>query len=259
MSSSSGILQLGQRAFHLGMVVYYAAVNIRIVMDMEHAYEKLGRPKGDPEVKRMLDGSATYFTMWNLVMQELYFTLCCTEYLFEYFPKALSPNMQEQLRSFRKMYLPVFLFPSSCEVVYTYWSRYAYSPPQVFGDILDAINPMWINHAIHSNIVPIAILELLLRARTEGVWDGGQLNDTFKLFTLFTAYLATVLVGRHRRGCWPYPFMDSMDMKEFWAFTCFCYIMGWIYLCLGRGLTRIFSVGMRAERPSPVSSKMKVR
>ncbi|XP_071443836.1 androgen-dependent TFPI-regulating protein-like [Hetaerina americana] len=256
---SAAKLQLTQRVFHVGTLLYYIAVNAYIVAGMEHAYEKLGRPKDDPMVTRMLAGSATYFTVWNLLVQQVYFSLCCLEYLLELFPKALSPTAQEQMRTTRRIMLPTLLFPCSCEVVFNFWALYWVSPRLVFGDFLDVINPMWINHAIHTNILPIAVLEMLLRARSEGVWDGGFLRDANKLNSFFTVYLVTVLVGYYRRGTWPYPFMDPLNGLMFFGLVALCYVMGWIWFSFGRCLNQIFSGGLEAARRQPVDLSMKTR
>ncbi|KAG8225930.1 hypothetical protein J437_LFUL005966 [Ladona fulva] len=172
-----------EEAFHAAILLYYAVVNHYVFYGINNAHRLLGRPLDDALVNRMLSGSPTYYTGWNLAIQELYFILRMVEHLL----KFLSIASSERLRRWTRMILSVFVAPGSCAVVFMFWSVYAVSPGLVYGDFLDDINPVWVNHAIHTNVALIALLELYLRAQSDDIWNGGFVRGalTFAAFLIF--------------------------------------------------------------------------
>lgn len=222
------------KVFHVSVFLYYQLVNYNIALGIIHAHERLGRPKDDQLVNRMIDGAPTYFTGWNLTMQQMYFAICCFEHVMELFPKFLSSKIQDDFKRFRKMMLSVFLLPCSCAVVCIFWSFYAISPDLMFGDLLDTINPGWVNHAIHTFVAPLTVVELFARASTDGgIWNKGFARGATYVGSFFFVYLVFICFALLHRGMWPYPLLDGLHISHVAGFLVLSYAVIFFFLYAG--------------------------
>uniref|UniRef100_A0A672U6R7 Androgen dependent TFPI regulating protein n=1 Tax=Strigops habroptila TaxID=2489341 RepID=A0A672U6R7_STRHB len=63
--------------------------------------------------------------------------------------------------SSRDLLFSVLAFPVSTFVSISFWTLYSYNRELVYPKSLDGVIPLWLNHAMHTAILPFAVLEIL--------------------------------------------------------------------------------------------------
>ncbi|MBN3282857.1 AIG1 protein, partial [Polyodon spathula] len=92
-------------------------------------------------------------------------------------------------------------------VVLSFWLLYVYDRELVYPKLLDDIIPQWLNHAMHTVILPLLLVELCIiphrfPSRRKGIVG----------LTLFTGlYLAWVFWIHHVSGVWVYPILGFLS------------------------------------------------
>ncbi|XP_071444215.1 androgen-dependent TFPI-regulating protein-like [Hetaerina americana] len=222
-------------AFHWSMVAYYAYADITYLKGMVHMNSQ-GKDPDDHSISRMFNGSLTYITLWNVMVQQVYFMMCCRENLLS---RVSDGEKKEWSRRARQVILRSILFPTTFVVAIIYWTVYWRSPTLIFGDKLSELYPAWVDHTMHTFIVPIALLELYLSTTRERVSaeDGGKLKGWLTFNAFITTYSAVVIFGRLIRGVWPYPFLDPVNNGNPILFFIFLYVVGGFWYYVGQHLT----------------------
>ncbi|OWK53694.1 Androgen-dependent TFPI-regulating protein [Lonchura striata] len=63
--------------------------------------------------------------------------------------------------SSRDLLFSVLAFPVSTFVCISFWTLYTYNRELVYPKSLDGVIPLWLNHAMHTAVLPFALLEIL--------------------------------------------------------------------------------------------------
>ncbi|XP_016094197.1 androgen dependent TFPI regulating protein 1 isoform X2 [Sinocyclocheilus grahami] len=92
-------------------------------------------------------------------------------------------------------------------VFISFWTLYTYDRELVYPKLLDEIIPIWLNHAMHTVIMPLLLLQMFLQnhrypSRTKGI---------FSLALFAALYLSWVLWVHHASGIWVYPIMAHLS------------------------------------------------
>ncbi|XP_016336759.1 androgen dependent TFPI regulating protein 1 isoform X2 [Sinocyclocheilus anshuiensis] len=92
-------------------------------------------------------------------------------------------------------------------VFISFWTLYTYDRELVYPKLLDEIIPIWLNHAMHTVIMPLLLLQMFLQnhrypSRTKGI---------FSLALFAALYLSWVLWVHHASGIWVYPIMARLS------------------------------------------------
>ncbi|XP_016374859.1 androgen dependent TFPI regulating protein 1 isoform X3 [Sinocyclocheilus rhinocerous] len=92
-------------------------------------------------------------------------------------------------------------------VFVSFWTLYTYDRELVYPKLLDEIIPIWLNHAMHTVIMPLLLLQMFLQnhrypSRTKGI---------FSLALFAALYLSWVLWVHHASGIWVYPIMAHLS------------------------------------------------
>ncbi|XP_046405472.1 androgen-dependent TFPI-regulating protein-like [Ischnura elegans] len=224
-------------SFHWAMVAYYAYADITAIKGALQAHSFRSSDPEDMKTNRMIYGSFSYITIWNMCIQQLYFVMCCREHLLS---KEQKPT--EKMRKARQVLLSSILFPTTFVVAMIYWYEYWKSPTLVYGDILARIYPFWMDHVMHTFIVPIALVAMYLSTTRERAWGSGRLRGWLIYNAFLTFYITVVIIARLIRGIWPYPFLDPVNEDSInsspWLFFLSLYAVGGIWYYIGLHLSR---------------------
>ncbi|XP_043566024.1 uncharacterized protein LOC122559975 isoform X1 [Chiloscyllium plagiosum] len=98
-------------------------------------------------------------------------------------------------------------FPIGFFVVVSFWILYAYDRELVYPEILDTIIPTWLNHAMHTVVLLLLMLELIV---VQHHWPSHKGCLTV-LITFCSSYLVWVLWIRHRSAIWVYPILEVLS------------------------------------------------
>ncbi|XP_056588980.1 androgen dependent TFPI regulating protein 1 isoform X2 [Triplophysa dalaica] len=158
---------------------------------------------------RSYGGRWKYLTFINLVMQTVLFGLCVLVDVIHF----LLPVTQTRsgvpviFTTARDFYFTVLCFPVGTFVFASFWTLYTYNRELVYPKFLDDIIPVWLNHAMHTVIMPLLLVQIYLQnhkypTRTKAI---GALG----LFAIL--YLSWVLWVHHASGIWVYPIMAHLS------------------------------------------------
>lgn len=159
---------------------------------------------------RTYGGRWKYLTFINLVMQTVFFGFCVVTDLIHIVvsnKSARSGGLPLYLLKTRDYFFTVLAFPVGTFVCASFWSIYAYNRELVYPKFLDDIIPTWLNHALHTVILPLLLVQMYLQPHKHPSRAKGILS----LAVFVSLYLAWVLWVHHVSGIWVYPIMAHLS------------------------------------------------
>ncbi|KAM6467247.1 androgen-induced gene 1 protein isoform 2-T2 [Liasis olivaceus] len=109
-------------------------------------------------------GSWKFLTFINLVIQAVFFGICVLTDLSSLLTKGNDSQEQERqlkkLISLRDWMMAVLAFPIGVFVVLMFWSIYIYDRELVYPKLLDNFIPTWLNHGMHTTVLPFILIEM---------------------------------------------------------------------------------------------------
>lgn len=202
-------------------------------------------------------GRWKYLTFLNLVMQTVFFGLCVLIDLFHLIlpPRSLRGGLAAFLVKLRDIIFTVLAFPVGTFVFASFWSLYTYNRELVYPKYLDDIIPIWLNHALHTVIVPLVLVQLYIQHHKYP----SKLKGILGLALFAALYLAWVLWVHHVADIWVYPIMAHLSPVGLVLFLGAASLsMAPLYL-LGESLNRRIwgSTGVTAPKQGPQKKKRK--
>ncbi|XP_072370580.1 androgen-induced gene 1 protein-like isoform X1 [Scyliorhinus torazame] len=160
-------------------------------------------------------GAATYGGRWkyltfiNMILQTTYFGVCVLTDLVWLLPQHGKRVQRLCLRisALQDWLFAALAFPIGFFVVVSFWLLYAFDRELVYPKILDQIIPTWMNHAMHSVVLLLLMLELILVPHRWPSHKGGMAV----LISFCCSYLLWVFWIRHRSAIWVYPIMEVLS------------------------------------------------
>ncbi|CAI9581557.1 unnamed protein product, partial [Staurois parvus] len=114
----------------------------------------------------------------------------------------------------RDLLFSVLAFPASTFVFLSFWALYTYDRQLVYPEGLDKVIPLWLNHAVHTAVFPIAVLEIV----TSPHHYPPKRKGLTLLGICSVAYLSWVLWIYIADGNWVYPFLGLLNPFGFILF-----------------------------------------
>ncbi|XP_059688891.1 androgen-induced gene 1 protein isoform X1 [Gavia stellata] len=109
-------------------------------------------------------GSWKFLTFIDLVIQAVFFGICVLTDLSSLLTKGNDSQEQERqlkkLISLRDWVMAVLAFPVGVFVVTMFWSIYIYDRELVYPKLLDNFIPAWLNHGMHTTVLPFVLIEM---------------------------------------------------------------------------------------------------
>jgi len=175
-------------------------------------------------------GRWKYMTFICMIIQTVYFGYSL---LNDVFGSNLSPHLQQghrsRLQKLRDVFFASVAFPLGVFVVLTFWGIYAVDRELVFPKALDGVIPAWLNHVMHTTVLPFLLVEKLIvyhhyPSRSKGIGLTVLLGLTYMLWVFWIAYYA---------GIWVYPVLQVLSwpgrllfLGGLWIFMACIYIIG---------------------------------
>ncbi|XP_038051417.1 androgen-induced gene 1 protein-like isoform X3 [Patiria miniata] len=177
---------------------------------------------------------ALALTYWDMVFQLTYFFICCVSDLVAS-SGAHSP-LTRKIAAFRDWFLAAVAFPIGTLVVTVFWGLWAIDRELIFPKILDEFFPAWLNHVMHTTVLPILLLDMfLVRHRYPS-----KLTGILGLAVVALSYLSWILWLGFVADIWVYPFLKVMEGPVFVGFilTTSVLLLG-MYL-VGEKVSKVF-------------------
>ncbi|XP_042318329.1 androgen-induced gene 1 protein isoform X1 [Sceloporus undulatus] len=155
-------------------------------------------------------GSWKFLTFINLVIQAVFFGICVLTDLSSLLTKGNDSQEQErQLRkliSLRDWMMAVLAFPIGVFVVTMFWSLYIYDRELVYPKLLDNFIPPWLNHGMHTTVLPFILIEM----RTTHHEYPSKTYGLVAVSTFSVGYILWICWIYHVTGVWVYPLLDYL-------------------------------------------------
>lgn len=155
-------------------------------------------------------GSWKFLTFINLVIQAIFFGICVLTDLSSLLTKGNDNQEQErQLRkliSLRDWMMAVLAFPIGVFVVTMFWSIYLYDRELVYPKLLDNFIPTWLNHGMHTTVLPFILIEM----RTTHHEYPSKRFGLVAVCTFSVSYILWVCWIYHVTGVWVYPLLEHL-------------------------------------------------
>lgn len=155
-------------------------------------------------------GSWKFLTFIDLVIQAVFFALCVLIDVSSLLTKGGDSREQErQLRKLiglRDWIMAVLAFPVGAFVVFTFWSLYLYDRELVYPKLLDNFIPQWLNHGMHTTVLPFIIIEM----RTTRHKYPSRPWGLAAVFTFGVGYILWTCWVHNVTGVWVYPVLEKI-------------------------------------------------
>ncbi|NXH88285.1 ADTRP protein, partial [Edolisoma coerulescens] len=116
------------------------------------------KPEDPPAEVFLYGGQWKYLTVLNLILQAFFYGVSLLADVLRLIKKL---RCAKCVISSRDLLFSVLAFPMSTFVSISFWTLYTYNRELVYPKSLDGVIPLWLNHAMHTAVLPIAVLEIL--------------------------------------------------------------------------------------------------
>ncbi|XP_010880894.1 androgen-induced gene 1 protein isoform X1 [Esox lucius] len=178
-------------------------------------------------------GSWKFLTFINLVIQAVFFGVCVLTDLSSLLTKGTESREQEkQLRKLiglRDWMMAVLAFPVGVFVVTMFWALYLYDRDLVYPRLLDNFIPQWLNHGMHTTVLPFIIIEM---RTTQHQYPSRQCG-LMAVCSFAVGYVLWMCWVHHVTGVWVYPLLEQISpLAKVAFFSCLTVLIN-VYYVLG--------------------------
>ncbi|XP_067465681.1 androgen-dependent TFPI-regulating protein [Thunnus thynnus] len=146
-------------------------------------------------------GPWKYLTFLNLLLQMSFFGLAAVNDL------QPGKNSERTLTRCKDLLFSVFAFPVGMFVVALFWTIFAYDRELVYPASIDTFFPPWINHAMHTFVLPVLLGEVLVQPH---VYPPTK-HALAALGAVGLAYLFWIIWVYLSVGIWVYPLLGHFS------------------------------------------------
>ncbi|XP_078045469.1 androgen-induced gene 1 protein isoform X4 [Augochlora pura] len=155
--------------------------------------------------KKFDPGMMKYMTIWNVIIQMLFYFLCMLNDWFG--TNAINPKKPPLIRKMKDFLFASVAFPIAMFVSVTFWGLMSIDRELVFPKAIDPYFPWWLNHLMHTMVLVSILIELILSPRQYPRRFSGIV--TVVLFDF--VYIIWIHVIYYKSGAWVYPVLSAMS------------------------------------------------
>ncbi|XP_007579294.2 androgen-dependent TFPI-regulating protein isoform X4 [Poecilia formosa] len=168
-------------------------------------------------------GPWKYLTFLNLLLQMTFFGLAAVNDL------QPGEKAESALNRWKDLLFSVFAFPVGTFVVVLFWTIFAYDRELVYPANIDAFFPPWINHAMHTLVLPVLLGEVLVQPHTYP-----QMRHALAALSVVgVAYLSWIVWVYLTVGVWVYPLLGHFSAAGLLGFFFFNMVVVTLLYLLG--------------------------
>ncbi|MBZ3875533.1 Androgen-dependent TFPI-regulating protein [Sciurus carolinensis] len=188
--------------------------------------------KDQKQYKIFQDGAQwKYLTLLNLFLQAFFFGVACLDDVLK---RIKGRKDIKFITAFRDLLFTTLAFPVSTFVFLVFWTIFLYDRELVYPKVLDDIFPVWMNHAMHTFILPFTLLEVILRPHHYP----SKKTGIMLLAAGTLAYTSRVLWIYSETGRWVYPMLGKLSPLGLAAFFSSSYFLSVSIYLLGEKINR---------------------
>ncbi|XP_010224436.1 PREDICTED: androgen-induced gene 1 protein-like [Tinamus guttatus] len=171
----------------------------------------------------------------RLILQALLFGICVIIDFILIFTTAKKRSMSSRLLPVKDFIFSVLVFPVGLFVAVMFWTLYAYNRELIYPEELDEVNPSWLNHTMHTTILPLLFVELIACPHKYP----GKLNGVIGVSIFGSSYLIWMLWVNYASGIWVYPILEALDIAGRMLLFVTSYLELLAFYFLGEKLTAL--------------------
>ncbi|XP_004432176.1 PREDICTED: androgen-dependent TFPI-regulating protein [Ceratotherium simum simum] len=175
------------------------------------------------------DGQWKFLTLLNLLLQAIFYGVAFLEDMLK---RIKGKKDIKFITAFRDLLFTTLAFPISTFVFLSFWILFLYDRELVYPKALDDIFPVWLNHAMHTSILPFSLAEVILRPH----YYLSKKKGLTVLAAASLAYVGRVLWIYSETGMWVYPVFAKLSSVGLAAFFSLSYILSAGIYLLGEKL-----------------------
>ncbi|XP_030297631.1 androgen-dependent TFPI-regulating protein [Sparus aurata] len=156
-------------------------------------------------------GPWKYLTFLNLLLQMTFFGLATVNDLQPW------KKSESILNRCKDLLFSVFAFPVGMFVVLLFWTIFAYDRELVYPATIDTFFPPWMNHAMHTFVLPVLLGELLVQPHTYPQTK----HALAALGVVGLSYLCGIIWVYLSVGIWVYPLLGHFSTSGLMGFFFF--------------------------------------
>ncbi|XP_044152875.1 androgen-dependent TFPI-regulating protein-like [Bufo gargarizans] len=179
-------------------------------------------------------GRWKFLTFLNQVIQTAFFGVCL---LCDLLQICLSNRSRfcSVLTRLKDCFFAALAFPLGAFVFTSFWSIYAYDRELVYPKELDQVFAQWLNHAMHTLIFPVILVELFACPHQYPSKKSGL--AVLAVFGI--SYLSWVHWVHYAANIWAYPILAKLDAVGMLVFFASSFLIVFTFYLLGEWLTRL--------------------
>jgi len=191
-------------------------------------------------------GLGKYLTFLNMCLQCIFFFICLL---------ADFTSRNSSINKIKDIIFAGAAFPIGIFVGVIFWSLWAVDRELIFPKVLDEVFPSWLNHLMHTTVLPLQLAELYFSShRYPSRVVGGGITS---LLTL--GYLVWIHVIYYFGGFWVYPVFRVLDNTTRPPFMALCCAMGLTFYFIGEKLNAFIWKNENTKTSAKQNSYMKSR
>ncbi|XP_061447992.1 androgen-dependent TFPI-regulating protein isoform X1 [Rhineura floridana] len=152
-----------------------------------------------------------FLTVLNLVLQAVFNGVSL---LVDAFVLMKQQQIAKSMFPFRDLLYAGLAFPVSTFIFTSFWTLYLYDRQLIYPKSLDLIFPVWMNHAMHTVIFPLVLVDLFITPHHYPSKGKGL----SLLGIASSAYLCWILWIYSVTGKWVYPVFEALSPLAIAAF-----------------------------------------
>ncbi|XP_061409981.1 androgen-induced gene 1 protein-like [Lethenteron reissneri] len=184
-------------------------------------------------------GQWKYLTFIDLILQLVYFGLCVlVDILALTQGKGKEMKVLQTLTQLRDTIFATLAFPLAVFVMTSIWTIYGNEHKLVYPKKLNVVVQQWHDHAMHTTIVPIVLVEMYV---TRHVYPSKKAGIA-TLAAFFITYVSWIIWVKHYSNIWAYPFLNEMSFESRVMFFSSSFMLVIGFYIVGEKLNNVFWV-----------------
>ncbi|XP_040839934.1 androgen-dependent TFPI-regulating protein isoform X1 [Ochotona curzoniae] len=176
-------------------------------------------------------GRWKYLTILNLLLQTIFFGVACLDDVLK---RITGRKTIKLVTAFRDLLFTTLAFPASAFIFLAFWSIFLYNRELIYPKAIEGIFPAWLNHAMHTTILPFSLGEIILRPYH---YPSRKTGLTL-LAAAGLAYIGRVLWLYFETGTWVYPVFAQLSPFGLAVFFSLSYVLLAAVYLLGEKLNQ---------------------
>ncbi|XP_004620022.2 androgen-dependent TFPI-regulating protein [Sorex araneus] len=203
------MMKISFTLYHFIVLSWYIFLNYFILLQEEDTQKSYVFQDG---------GKWKYLTFLNLYLQAIFYGIAFLEDVLKGVKGKKDITFVTALRN---QLFATLVFPISTFVFLTFWIIFLYDRELIYPKDLDNVFPVWLNHSMHTLILPFSLVEIFQR---QHAYPSKKIGLSL-LSVVCLSYMGRITWLYTKTGTWVYPMLSKLSSVRIAAFFFLSYII----------------------------------